>query len=254
MRTGCGSLPAPNGMSNIFDGRRVLITGASAGIGLSLVRKIRLMGAEVLGCGRRPESELPEDFPDISYRSIDLGVAGSAAEIGKAVESLHWDTLDILVLNAGTGRYAGIEADHAASIARTVQVNLQAPVAIAHTMADRLLAAKGRVVIVGSVAHRGSRGLPVYAATKAALNGFARSLRSEWQDRVTVQVFHPGPVATEMHARAGYDAGWMRKLFLRPDDVAEVMIRRMPRGRSPQTVGYRAVLRMKETSFLPGAR
>lgn len=241
-------------MLNIFDGRRVLITGASAGIGLSLARKIRLMGGEVLACGRRPESELPEDFPDISYRSIDLGEPASVAEIGAAVEALDWDTLDILVLNAGTGRYAGIEADDAASIARTVQVNLAAPIALAHTLANHLLAAKGRVVIVGSVAHRGSRGFPVYAATKAALNGFARSLRSEWQDRVTVQVFHPGPVATEMHARAGYHAGWLRRLFLKPDDVAEVMIRRMPRGRSPQTVGYRAVLRMKETAFLRGTR
>ncbi|HSM41890.1 MAG TPA: SDR family NAD(P)-dependent oxidoreductase [Afifellaceae bacterium] len=241
-------------MLNIFDGRRVLITGASAGIGLSLVRKISLFGAEVLACGRRPRSDLPGDFPDVAYRSIDLAGPGAAGEIVAAVEALDWDTLDILILNAGTGRYAGIDADDAESIAGTVRVNLAAPVAITHALSGRLLAAHGRLVLVGSVARKGSRGFPVYAATKAAVNGFARSLRSEWQDRVTVQVFHPGPVATEMHARAGYDAGWLRKLFLKPDDVAEVMIRRMPRGGSPQTIGYRAVIRMKESGFLRGAR
>jgi short-subunit dehydrogenase len=241
-------------MLNIFDGRRVLITGASAGIGLSLARKISLSGAEVLAFGRRPQSELPGDFPDIAYRSIDLAEPGAAGEIVAAVEELDWDTLDILILNAGTGRYAAIDADDAASIADTVRVNLAAPVAIAHALSGHLLAAQGRLVLVGSVAHKGSRGFPVYAATKAALNGFARSLHSEWRDRVRVQVFHPGPVASEMHARAGYDAGWLRKLFLKPDDVAEVMIRRMPGGRTPQTVGYRAVIRLKETGFLRGAR
>ncbi len=241
-------------MLNIFDGRRVLITGASAGIGLSLARKISLSGAEVLACGRRPQGELPADFPDVAYRSIDFAGPGAAGEVVSAVEALDWDTLDILILNAGTGRYAPIDADEAASIADTVRVNLAAPVAMAHALSGRLLAAHGRLVLVGSVARGGSRGFPVYAATKAAVNGFARSLRSEWHDRVTVQVFHPGPVATEMHARAGYDAGWLRRLFLKPDDVAEVMIRRMPRGGSPQTIGYRAVLRMKETGFLRGTR
>lgn len=241
-------------MLNIFEDRRTLITGASAGIGLSLARKIHLAGGDMLAVGRRPASELPADFPEIPYSAIDLARPDAAVEILAAVEALDWDTVDYLVLNAGTGRYAGVDSEDAGSIAEAVRVNLAAPVETAHALSRHLLAARGKIVLVGSVAHKGSGGFPVYAATKAALNGFARSLRSEWQDRIAVQILHPGPVATELHERAGYDAGWMRKLFLKPDDVAEVMLRQMAGKRSPQTVGYRAVIRMKEARFLRGGR
>ena len=241
-------------MQNIFERRRILITGASAGIGLSLTRKVHLAGGDLLAIGRRPAGELPDDFPDIPYHAVDLGVADAAARILAAADGLGWDTLDFLVLNAGTGRYGGIETEDMASIAGAVQVNLSAPIAIAHAFSDRLLAARGKVVLVGSAAHKGSGGFPVYAATKAALNGFARSLRSEWEGRIVVQVLHPGPVSTGMHARAGYDPGWKGKLFLKADDVAEVMVRRMAANSSPVAIGYRAVLRMKESRMLGGKR
>jgi short-subunit dehydrogenase len=239
-------------MLNIFENRRVLITGASAGIGLCLTRKVHLAGGDILAVGRRPPGELPEDFPDLAYSAIDLGAPDATAQIIAAAETLDWDTLDYLVLNAGTGRYAGVETEDAASIADTVQVNLAAPIEIAHAFADRLLAGHGKVVLVGSAAHKGSAGFPVYAATKAALNGFARSLRSEWRGRIDVQIIHPGPVSTEMHARAGFDPGWMGKLFLKADDVAEVMARRIASNRSPVTVGYRAVIRMREKRLMRG--
>jgi short-subunit dehydrogenase len=239
-------------MLNIFENRRVLITGASAGIGLSLARKVHLAGGNILAIGRRPAGELPDDFPDIAYSAVDLAAPDAAAQVTVAAADLGWDTLDYLVLNAGTGRYAGVETEDAATIADTVQVNLAAPIEIAHAFAGHLLAAHGKVVLVGSVARKGSAGFPVYAATKAALNGFARSLRSEWQDRIDVQILHPGPVSTQMHARAGFDPGWMGKLFLKADDVAEVMALRMATNRSPVTVGYRAVIRMKEKRLMRG--
>lgn len=241
-------------MLNIFDGKRILITGASAGIGLSLTRKMHLAGGEILGVGRRASDELPDDFPEISYHSADLSASGAVAGIIAAIDSLDWDTLDYLILNAGTGRYAGIETEDMTSIAQAVAVNLTTPLQTVHTLSDRLLASRGKVVLVGSVARKGSAGFPVYAATKAALNGFARSLRSEWRGRIDVQIMHPGPTATDIHARAGFNPGWIGRLFLKPDDVAEVMSRQMAANSSPLTIGYRRVIRMKETSLLRGGR
>jgi short-subunit dehydrogenase len=239
-------------MLNIFEHRRILITGASAGLGLGMACRAHKAGGQVLATGRRPAGELPDDFPDIPYCAADLAEPGSVSKIQAAADDLGWDTLDYLILNAGTGRYAGVQAENAATIAEAVQVNLATPVLLAHALYPKLLAAHGKLVLVGSVAHKGSGGFPVYAATKAALNGFARSLRSEWQGRVGVQIFHPGPISTQMHSRAGYDPGWMGKLFLKADDVAEVMVRRMGANSSPVTIGYRAVLRMKETRLLRG--
>ncbi len=239
-------------MLNIFEGRRILVTGASGGIGLSLTRKMALAGGEILGVGRRPASELPGDFPAITYCQADLAKPDVVGQIIAAADDLDWDTLDYLILNAGTGRYAGIETEDTGSITTAVAVNLAAPVQTVHSFADRLLAAHGKVVLVGSVARNGSAGFPVYAATKAALNGFARSLRSEWQGRIRVQILHPGPTATDIHARAGFNPGWIGKLFLKPADVAEVMARQMAGNRSPVTIGYRRVMRMKETRLLRG--
>ena len=59
-------------MINVFDGARILLTGASSGIGLSLARKLNDAGGDILGIGRRPDNQLPEGFPAISYRAVDL--------------------------------------------------------------------------------------------------------------------------------------------------------------------------------------
>ncbi len=241
-------------MINIFNGARILITGSSAGIGLCLTRKLHAAGGEILGVGRRPADELPDDFPAVTYLHTDLGQTAAGERVVDAADGLDWDTLDYLILNAGTGRFGAVEMQPVAGITETVEVNLSAPLQLVHAFSDRLLSARGRVVLVGSVAHKGSAGFPVYAATKAALNGFARALRSEWRDRIGVQILHPGPTATEIHGRAGYDPGWMGRLFLKPDDVAEVMMRQIARNRSPVTIGYRRVIRMKEARFLSGGR
>lgn len=241
-------------MINIFDGARILITGASSGIGLSLTRRLHAAGGEILGIGRRPDEDLPADFPAIAYRPADLSGADAASLLATFADDLDWDTLDYLILNAGTGYYRPVEAEDLAGIAGTLQVNLLTPVALVHRFAERLLAARGKVVFIGSVARSGAAGFPVYAASKAALNGFARSVRSEWQGRIGVQILHPGATRTDMHDRAGYDPGWRRMMFLNPGDVADAMIRQIARDRSPVTVGYRMIIRMKEARFLRGGR
>jgi hypothetical protein len=57
-----------------------------------------------------------------------------------------------------------------------------------------------------------------------------------------------------MHERAGFDPGWKRLMFLKPDDVADAMVRQIARDRSPVTIGYRMIIRMKEAQFLRGGR
>lgn len=241
-------------MVDIFRGARILITGASAGIGLCLARRLHAAGGEILGTGRRIERQLPADFPNIIYRTVELADEGAADSLIAIADELGWDTVDYMILNAGTGYFRPVMDEGVESIAGTLQVNLLSPVRIVHAFADRLLAARGKVVLVGSVSHKGAAGFPVYAASKAALNGLARSLRSEWQGRIAVQILHPGPTRTDMHERAGFDPGWKRSMFLRPDDVADAMVRQIARDRSPVTIGYRMIIRMKEARFLRGGR
>lgn len=214
--------------------RRVLVTGASSGIGTALVREIAARGDVVLCTGRRAAAALPADFPDVAYLQADLARAEGRAAL------LSWadGPLDCAILNAGAGHYRPISAEDDADIDAVIATNLVAPVMLAHGLFSALSTGQGRLALVGSVAFRGAAGMPVYAASKAALDGFGRALASEWRGRVTVRVLHPGPTATGMAARAGRPADWVERIMLPPGAVARTMLRQLERGSG----GYRSVV------------
>ena len=87
------------------------------------------------------------------------------------------------------------------------------------------------MTLIGSVARKGQAQFPAYAASKGALHGFARALRSEWSGKVAVQVLHPGPTRTDMHEKAGHDPGRMRSFFFNPDDMADMISTAMAMAR-----------------------
>lgn len=217
-----------------------LVTGASSGIGLALVRLLSSRGARVVAAGRRAWSELPAGFPDVPYLSADLTDARMAAQVVRWAVDAAGGTLDRAILNAGAGYFRPIEAETATDIAAVVATNLVAPVAMAHALFPALSAAGGRLGLVGSVARRGAAGMPVYSATKAALDGFGRSLACEWQGRVVVRVLHPGPTATGMSVRAGRAPDVVDRLMMPPDLVAAAMLAgfERPRGGFRRTVSY----------------
>lgn len=213
--------------------RSYLVTGASSGIGLSVVQQLALHGHSVVATGRRPASDLPTEFPDVAYHTVDLL---DGAEVDSFIGS-RLTTLDRAILCAGAGFYRGIELEMSDDIRRIVDVNLTAPVRLAHGLHDALAARQGRLALIGSVAHRGAGSMPVYAATKAALDGFGRSLSLEWHGRVVVKVLHPGPTATGMAERAGRPADWLSRLMLPPASVARMILLALE-----QNTGFRQTL------------
>ncbi len=178
----------------------VLITGASDGIGLALAQRYRSHGARVLGVGRRPAAELPGD-----YCRVDLTQPFAAAVVADFLRQRGVDALDQLIHCAGVGSYGPIEAQASGAIDTLLDTNLHAPIALTHALLPALAAAAGRVIFIGSVvAALPAPEYAVYGATKAAIEGFARSLRVELRGRVGVQVIHPGataPACTRRSAR-----------------------------------------------------
>lgn len=223
----------------------VLITGGTSGIGLALAR--RMAGDyRLILTGRRDRSALPENLPQGAlYVKADLSDPGAAVDtIEAAFKSADHRSLDRLIVNAGTGYYAPVDREDAGMIRSTMDVNLVASVLLAHRFAPYLEIAGGTVVFIGSVAHRGAANMPSYAASKAGLAGLARSLRSEWEGRIGVQIAHPGPTRTQMHARAGYPAGGkFRRFFFSPDDMADEIIRLVESGRPHGAIMLHAGLR-----------
>jgi short-subunit dehydrogenase len=212
-------------VSNISpsDTPTTLITGATDGIGLALARRYSDRGHRLILVGRRESGELEDPiFSDDTYCQVDLAAESPGPQLRSFLETKRCDRIDTLILNAGTGYWGETDGQAEASIRNTVAVNLGSAISLTHCCHPYLKAASGRVVLIGSVV----AALPcpdyaVYGATKAAVDGFGRSLTYDFSPDVSVQVIHPGPTRSGLHAKIGVDkkkVDWTR--FASTDTVA----------------------------------
>jgi NAD(P)-dependent dehydrogenase (short-subunit alcohol dehydrogenase family) len=216
--------------------RKILITGATGGIGLALARRLAVRH-DVLLTGRKATHP---DLPAGAFyvEADQQNPVECATSIIAAFERLGWNHLDNAILNAGTGTASLDGLDTAQIIRNTLDVNLCATVSLARALFPFLQAAHGTLTCVGSVAHKGAALFPAYAASKAGLDAFARALRAEWQGRVCVQIVHPGPARTQMHAKAGFDPGKVQKFFIDPDTMADMLERAVAGQKSPVKLSF----------------
>ena len=217
-------------------------------MGSALAQELAARGFRVLGTGRRAATDLPPGHALDRYLQADLSRPDDVARFADWATARSGGRLDVAVLNAGLGYYRPLTAETAADIARVLGVNLDAPIQLAHALRPAL--SGGAMGLVGSVAHRGAAVMPVYAASKGALDGFGRALAEEWRGDVRVRVLHPGPVATGMSERAGRPRNLMDSLFLSPRAVAITLLDALLARRGPDRqvisflrVGRAAVLR-----------
>jgi NAD(P)-dependent dehydrogenase (short-subunit alcohol dehydrogenase family) len=216
--------------------RKILITGATDGIGLALSKRLASKHDLILTGRKAVHSDLPAGAMYVQADQSDPLACSDI--ILAALQKAGWKYIDNAVLNAGTGFAAIDSLDTSETIRTTLDVNLSANITLAHRLFPFLEKSKGTLSFVGSVAHKGSPLFPAYAASKAGLDALARALRSEWQGRVTVQIIHPGPTDTGMQAKAGYNAGKMRRIFIKPDIMAEMLERAIASQKSPVALSF----------------
>jgi short-subunit dehydrogenase len=165
---------------------------------------------------------------------LDVAAPAAGAELRRFLAARGIDGLDVTIHNAAQGWYGAIEAQEPAAIDQLLHVNLYAPIALTHALLEHARAVRGVIAYVSSV----HSALPapqfaVYTATKAALDGFARSLRVEEQGRVDVIVIWPGPTRTGMHAKSGVPAERLRTTrYPQPQQVAAAALAALDRRRS----------------------
>lgn len=221
----------------------ILITGGTDGIGLKLAQSYANSDNNVVVTGRRSAEDVKSLLTaHITYIMADQAAPDEAANaITLALKKLGWSHCDLAILNAGNGKAGDPLEESSSDLINRIDVNLTAPILISHALADLLMAsADGKLVLIGSTSHKGASNFASYAASKAGLNGFARSLREEWRGRVNVQIIHPGPIATNMHDKAGFDPGFIKRIFLDPDFVAKTLIRKIKKGHSPVSISFSA--------------
>lgn len=219
--------------------RTALITGATSGIGQCLASRLA-PDHELLLTGRKPLRDVAEHLPDgAAYVVADQTQPDAAtAAIVEAIGERGWDRLDLVVLNAGAG-FVGDPVDEQANVMRQVlDTNSVSTMRIARALFEPLSAAGGKLVLIGSVAHRGNAAIASYAASKAAIHGFGRALAEEWRGRVTVQVIHPGPTASGMHAKAGLDVSRAERFFVSTEKMTAIIEDLIASGRPQSTASY----------------
>lgn len=190
---------------------RIVLTGASSGIGRELARQFALQGARLVLASRSRER-----LEEVARQALELG-AGDAIVVPTDVTNAHdcrelidrtvasLGGLDVLINNAGVSQWARFDEISDLSVfERLMKVNYLGAVWCTHAALPHLSASRGRIVAVSSLA--GLTGVPThsgYAATKHAMTGFFESLRVELAGTgVTVTLVHPGFVSSEIRRNA----------------------------------------------------
>lgn len=192
-------------------GRRVLITGASSGIGAALARELAARG-DTVGLVARREDRLREVLDDCrrTVPASQMWVADLAdpeATDGVAAAALDaFGTVDVLVNNAAVPGVRAVEQLDPATVERVMQVNLHAPVRLTLALLPAMLEqGRGTIVNVSSLGGRlGILREAAYCASKFALCGWSEALALDlWDTPVQVRLIIPGPVDTEIWDRPG---------------------------------------------------
>jgi NAD(P)-dependent dehydrogenase (short-subunit alcohol dehydrogenase family) len=189
-----------------YDGKRVVITGGTSGIGLATAKLLLDQGARVLVTGRTKkllDSAREELGKNAIVMSSDATVLTDIDALAARVKS-EFGAVDFLFLNAGYGKFVPFEGTSEAVYDEMFNLNMKGPYFAAQKLAP-LMPRGSAIVLTTSAANvKGIPMLSAYGAAKAALRSLARSLAAELLPRgIRVNAISPGPIETRIMDRAG---------------------------------------------------
>lgn len=240
---------------------RVLLTGASGGIGQATARALLAAGAAVLLVGRSTERleqqaqqlvQAGADTSRVRWAQADINRAGDRALLVREAQRLD---CNVVIHNAGLPAFGRLGALDEGEIDAVLQTNLLAPMLLTQALLPRLQGLPAaQLVFVGSVL--GSIGLPgfsVYSASKFGLHGFAQALRRELAG-TKVQVQYIGPRSTD----TGFNDPAVRHYNQAtgtaqdtPDVVASEILRLLQDGAAERFLGFPEKLAVRLNGLVP---
>ncbi len=223
-------------MMKSFEGKRVLVTGGSRGIGRATVEAFREAGARVAVNGRTAESTA-EGIVAMGDDGLiaapgDIGtVAGCEAAVGAALDA--FGGLDVLVNSAGVAKARSVETCDEAFWDEVIDINLKGTFFCIRAAAAALRESRGSIVNVASTSGlTGDANLSTYCASKGGVVLLTKALSAEFAPEVRVNCVCPGWVDTDMAkvyinrsddpaaARAEINADSPMGRIARPDEIA----------------------------------
>jgi short-subunit dehydrogenase len=211
-------------------GTTTLLTGATGGIGDAIARRLHRAGSRLVLTGRRTDVLEP--------LAAELGAESIAVDLADRDDlrrlAAHCAHVDVVVANAALPASGALSSFTEEEIDKALEVNLHAPIHLAHLLIPGMLArGRGHFVMISSLAGKASTpGSSIYSATKFGLRGFGQGLRGDLQNTgVGASVVFPGFIR---------DAGMFAETEIElpsfvgtstPDDVAEGVIRAIERDK-----------------------
>jgi NAD(P)-dependent dehydrogenase (short-subunit alcohol dehydrogenase family) len=226
-------------MSYSVEGKRVLVTGASSGIGAALAEGFARAGATVGICARREDrlrevlGRIQEHSPDSVMWTVDLAdLDGIEAFAERARADLGG--IDVLVNNAGIPKRRRVTELDPATVEAVMAINYFSPVRLTLALLSELIERSGRIVNISSVAARlGPPGEAAYTASKAALTGWSESMQVDLAvagTDVLVHVVNPGVIDTDLFHLPDNDASMADIEALQAEAMVEPVLAQLDAG------------------------
>jgi NAD(P)-dependent dehydrogenase (short-subunit alcohol dehydrogenase family) len=221
-----------------LQGKHVLVTGASSGIGAALAEGFARRGATIGICARRTdrlEDELDRlrvSAPDSRAWTVDLSDLDAIPHFA-AQASEDLGGVDVLVNNAGIPKRRHVTRLSPDEVEAVMRINYLSPVRLTLALLPELIERSGRIVNISSVAAR--LGPPIegaYAASKAALTAFSECMAVDLRDTgVQVHVVNPGVLDTELFGLPDNEPGFHDDVEMLPvDAIVDPVIEQLESG------------------------
>ena len=238
-----------------WNGKIVLITGASSGIGRALALDLAKRGARVGVLARRKEllDEIVGEIERDGGKAIALTAnVQDAAAVRAAVDVFQTDfgPIDVLVANAGVGATNDAAELDAGEVAKVIEVNVIGVAnCVAAVVPGMVARGQGQLVAISSLA--AYRGLPksaAYCGSKAAVSAFFESLRLDLQSKgVDVTIIHPGFIKTPLTAGRHAQMPFLMEL----DDAVKKILRAIEKRRKSYSFPWQLATIVRAGMLMP---
>ncbi|MBX2901295.1 MAG: SDR family oxidoreductase [Cyclobacteriaceae bacterium] len=235
-------------MSWTLQGKKILVTGGTKGIGLAIARECLELGAEVLVVARNTKTiqgKVKNSANLFTYEG-DLNLADFRSDLVKRI-SENWGKLDVLINNVGTNLRKKFIAYSESEIRDLFETNLFSTVQLTHACYS-LLQKAGNASVINMASVAGSTDVqsgPPYGMTKAALIQFTKHLAAEWSaDGIRVNAISPWYIETPL----------TQPVLSNPERLAKIIDRTPLQrvGKPEEVASLAAYLAMDKSSYITG--
>jgi short-subunit dehydrogenase len=226
--------------------KRILLTGATGGVGRLLAKRLADKGVTLALVGRNSEklsalqSDIAHSGGEANIIVADLNVNGASAMVAKTAQQ-QLGGIDILINSAGVLDFIALEDQPEARIAEMIQTNVTSLIHLTHAVLPAFQQQnQGHFLFVGSIF--GSLGFPHYAtycASKFAVHGFSQALRRELVDtNINVTYVAPRTIETAMNDQNAVDMlNKVGQTMDAPDTVADIIIKALEKEKQEVFIG-----------------